>query len=151
MVALLAEGVDRNYIRPLPAFKAAKSPSSRRAWIEMYCQRMRSPYRWSPSSRRAWIEIDDLLMRRCRPWSPSSRRAWIEIFRVGGFRLLLSVALLAEGVDRNMEYYEKLHEKYRVALLAEGVDRNKYSPRTLSHARVALLAEGVDRNSVVGV
>ena len=117
----------------------------------MYCQRMRSPYRWSPSSRRAWIEIDDLLMRRCRPWSPSSRRAWIEIFRVGGFRLLLSVALLAEGVDRNMEYYEKLHEKYRVALLAEGVDRNKYSPRTLSHARVALLAEGVDRNSVVGV
>ena len=34
--------------------------------------------------------------------SPSSRRAWIEIF---------------------MEYYEKLHEKY-VALLAEGVDRN---------------------------
>ena len=50
-----------------------------------------------------------------------------------------------------MEYYEKLHEKYRVALLAEGVDRNKYSPRTLSHARVALLAEGVDRNSVVGV
>ena len=23
------------------------------------------------------------------------------------------VALLAEGVDRNMEYYEKLHEKYR--------------------------------------
>ena len=107
MVALLAEGVDRNYIRPLPAFKAAKSPSS--------------------------------------------RRAWIEIFRVGGFRLLLSVALLAEGVDRNMEYYEKLHEKYRVALLAEGVDRNKYSPRTLSHARVALLAEGVDRNSVVGV
>ena len=90
----------------------------------MYCQRMRSPYRWSPSSRRAWIEI----------------------FLVGGFRLLLSVALLAEGVDRNMEYYEKLHEKYRVALLAEGGDRNKYSPRTLSHARVALLAEGVDRN-----
>ena len=61
---------------------------------------------------------------------------------------MVLVALLAEGVDRNMEYYEKLHEKYRspssrrawieiavlvvpgvvrcVALLAEGVDRNWY-------------------------
>jgi len=34
--------------------------------------------------------------------SPSSRRAWIEIVRAGSLTLYVSVALLAEGVDRNM-------------------------------------------------
>ena len=67
----------------------------------MYCQRMRSPYRWSPSSRRAWIEICVPSVQTYLPMSPSSRRAWIEID--GG--LCPSghhpVALLAEGVDRN--------------------------------------------------
>ena len=33
-----------------------------------------------------------------------------------------------------------------VALLAEGVDRNLANPLMLGFARVALLAEGVDRN-----
>ena len=73
-----------------------------------------------------------------------------------------------------MEYYEKLHEKYRVALLAEGVDRNRLfgihraeltrSPSSRrawieittrisreAFTSVALLAEGVDRNLVNGV
>ena len=35
MVALLAEGVDRNYLQERPKPTAATSPSSRRAWIEI--------------------------------------------------------------------------------------------------------------------
>ena len=77
------------------------------------------------------------------------------------------VALLAEGVDRNL-LEQGLRHKARVALLAEGVDRNPYHCETLLGERspssrrawieimravsasswkmVALLAEGVDRN-----
>ena len=36
----------------------------------------------------------------CRK-SPSSRRAWIEIWELAYLLALASVALLAEGVDRN--------------------------------------------------
>ena len=36
-VALLAEGVDRNAVLGLVGLVGATSPSSRRAWIEMYC------------------------------------------------------------------------------------------------------------------
>ena len=57
------------------------------------------------------------------------------------------VALLAEGVDRNISACAKELAARLVALLAEGVDRNTVSgwptPRA---AEVALLAEGVDRN-----
>ena len=35
------------------------------------------------------------------PSSPSSRRAWIEIVTIDGDNMEGSVALLAEGVDRN--------------------------------------------------
>ena len=37
-----------------------------------------------------------------------------------------SVALLAEGVDRNENSNRKANRGRRVALLAEGVDRNKF-------------------------
>ena len=82
---------------------AELSPSSRRAWIEMFDTDPESDdkdvallaegvdrnmvftplFRWcvsSPSSRRAWIEI--FFRHRPRmlhPASPSSRRAWIEM------------------------------------------------------------------------
>ena len=36
------------------------------------------------------------------------------------------VALLAEGVDRNKKYNQKIPIMPNVALLAEGVDRNTY-------------------------
>ena len=55
-----------------------------------------------PSSRRAWIEI--LTKKPCvTPMLelPSSRRAWIEIALISSSVALSSVALLAEGVDRN--------------------------------------------------
>ena len=100
--------------------------------------------------------------------SPSSRRAWIEIFSACSMRSSTSVALLAEGVDRNCPVLLDVVTT-GVALLAEGVDRNWLSMNffaslTLSpssrrawieignlffHSQrvdVALLAEGVDRN-----
>ena len=58
----------------------------------------------------------------------------------------LSVALLAEGVDRN-EGERQHEERHRVALLAEGVDRNLVVKFNDREKRVALLAEGVDRNT----
>ena len=104
MVALLAEGVDRN-TATLAAnpYVLAASPSSRRAWIEIRNCRAGRLIRKvallaegvdrnddiitqvhcncrSPSSRRAWIEI--LLFKLVLALvarSPSSRRAWIEI------------------------------------------------------------------------
>ena len=80
-------------------------------------------------------------------WSPSSRRAWIEIVNLQrGFRQT-EVALLAEGVDRNLSRLINSRVKSKVALLAEGVDRNrKRGYCGARRIRVALLAEGVDRN-----
>ena len=81
--------------------------------------------RLSPSSRRAWIEIcPSLPSERCRHRSPSSRRAWIEICCPGLLQAYYSVALLAEGVDRNFAVSICFQLHPRVALLAEGVDRN---------------------------
>ena len=58
VVALLAEGVDRNNEKGEKVLTLDQSPSSRRAWIEItfkVCTVLgRSE---SPSSRRAWIEI----------------------------------------------------------------------------------------------
>ena len=81
-VALLAEGVDRNALAfgHLPV--RVRSPSSRRAWIEICHKDMTCQGKRSPSSRRAWIEI---VYRDC-------------------YRLSRFVALLAEGVDRNIRY-----------------------------------------------
>ena len=55
--------------------------------------------------------------------SPSSRRAWIEIALIDGARGTGVVALLAEGVDRNLPRVSSSVADF-VALLAEGVDRN---------------------------
>ena len=104
--------------------------------------------------------------------SPSSRRAWIEIPVFPEQTTRNKVALLAEGVDRNMGEVEDTPWMPTVALLAEGVDRNSLGncglptlPRSPSSRRawieivvcragldnliVALLAEGVDRNSLL--
>ena len=58
------------------------------------------------------------------------------------------VALLAEGVDRNLAGNISA-KKYVVALLAEGVDRNLPNMSSRSAMVVALLAEGVDRNRLL--
>ena len=59
-VALLAEGVDRNNGSGAGAGRAYKSPSSRRAWIEIGRRFPLQGTCRSPSSRRAWIEIKQL-------------------------------------------------------------------------------------------
>ena len=55
--------------------------------------------------------------------SPSSQRAWIEIVCRRPRLKAVIVALLAEGVDRNLRPAVEDHID-EVALLAEGVDRN---------------------------
>ena len=80
VVALLAEGVDRNM------GEAEETP-----WMPA-----------SPSSRRAWIEIVSLSLSLSKILSsPSSRRAWIEMLSHRTKACVPLVALLAEGVDRN--------------------------------------------------
>ena len=125
LVALLAEGVDRNRRSFFFASTAScRSPSSRRAWIEI--PRLRGS---GCSSRVALlaegvdrnhtkvfhdrrrqvallaegVDRNTLLLLGLVAlyWSPSSRRAWIEMF-VGQCDFEIAfVALLAEGVDRN--------------------------------------------------
>ena len=63
---------------------------------------------------------------------------------------MVSVALLAEGVDRNISRSANAARFVGVALLAEGVDRNYLEWVRKCRSRVALLAEGVDRNRTPG-
>ena len=56
--------------------------------------------------------------------SPSSRRAWIEIPGRAGLWSAATVALLAEGVDRNYLHTRHIIQHTAVALREEGVDRN---------------------------
>ena len=79
--------------------------------------------------------------------SPSSRRAWIEIVKIPEKGIEVFVALLAEGVDRNILPQLLITANWTVALLAEGVDRNFSGLAAAQQlVAVALLAEGVDRN-----
>ena len=89
----------------MEAFKLSlctKSPSTRRAWIEIHLIVCWSLPKTSPSTRRAWIEIGlSRIGGRCLR-SPSTRRAWIEIQLYGALGDDQSaVALHPEGVDRN--------------------------------------------------
>ena len=79
----------------------------------------------SPSTRRAWIEISSpgqfaLIV---QP-SPSTRRAWIEIATYGASVFSTVVALHPEGVDRNTPKTSRTSRNF-VALHPEGVDRNQ--------------------------
>ena len=81
-----------------------ESPSSRRAWIEIVLKQTdKGDGEKSPSSRRAWIEIRMAASASSHSVrSPSSRRAWIEIIHPEPVNAQRKVALLAEGVDRNI-------------------------------------------------
>ena len=124
-VALLAEGVDRNVSVVVNKKGPPVSPSSRRAWIEIYSNR--PPAQWAGVALLAEGVDRNALSLSALIASPT-------------------VALLAEGVDRN-EVAAPAGHTPMVALLAEGVDRNCYGRfcNWLS-GWVALLAEGVDRN-----
>ena len=125
MVALLAEGVDRNNSRTIKAQRGKHV-----ALLAEGVDRNPDVVSMGESSVVALLaEGVDRNLRGClnpavqARRSPSSRRAWIEISqRPRHFRNGI-VALLAEGVDRNASSL-KLHIMGVVALLAEGVDRN---------------------------
>ena len=79
----------------------------------------------SPSSRRAWIEISTP--------AQATRLAAVALLAEGvdrncfwqeGYRQLEEVALLAEEVDRNDDVSVEDAAQMKVALLTEGVDRN---------------------------
>ena len=53
----------------------------------------------SPSPRRAWIEIPPAGLEFIEYLSPSPRRAWIEIYRLRKDKIFGEVALPTEGVD----------------------------------------------------
>ena len=105
MVALLAEGVDRNPRCWCREMWPESSPSSRRAWIEITAPR-------SGSASHGVALLAEGVDR---------NQSVGDSFRQNG------VALLAEGVDRN-PFVESDVSAYRVALLAEGVDRNILRP-----------------------
>ena len=101
-VALLAEGVDRNFIVQFRSLSSYVSPSSRRAWIEIVV----------PGALGAGVSVALLA-------EGVDRNTLAEYRDLLG----LKVALLAEGVDRNLAAVD-LSPMLAVALLAEGVDRN---------------------------
>jgi len=76
-----------------------RSPSVRRAWIEIQAWEDVTLRDMSPSVRRAWIEIISLGIYATAFLSPSVRRAWIEIHVQDGKLHLAKVALRKEGVD----------------------------------------------------
>ena len=80
-VALLAEGVDRNFSRTVWRFLS---------WAVALL---------AEGVDRNWNN-DHLVIFKLT--SPSSRRAWIEIYRLCSTSHSSYVALLAEGVDRNL-------------------------------------------------
>ena len=139
LVALLAEGVDRNFFSSsLTASVLYRSPSSRRAWIEIEVDEGDAGQRKvallaEGVDRNQKIPqlalvvegvallaegVDRNTPEKVRPsvpkWSPSSRRAWIEIVNYGRFCVTGMVALLAEGVDRNrLDAVQELDEAGR--------------------------------------
>ena len=127
------------------------SPSSRRAWIEIFCPGLEHPGAGSVALLAEGVDRNLLADCLCFGFvvSPSSRRAWIEIHSPARLYSPPSVALLAEGVDRNSMQIRGTSAHQKVALLAEGVDRNLFPFRLFAvTAKVALLAEGVDRNLI---
>ena len=83
-VALLAEGVDRNLLVEDDDFAVCTSPSSRRAWIEIY----------------------RLHLNRCFPVVALLAEGVDRNIRLELSRRSFWVALLAEGVDRNTDAVE---------------------------------------------
>ena len=124
-VALLAEGVDRNV------------GSARRC----------SPPFWSPSSRRAWIEIWRCWTRKTPP-AVALLAEGVDRNTTGVIALAAArVALLAEGVDRNTrDQFSVSSSQASPSSRRAWIEIRSHSPAA-QKALVALLAEGVDRNS----
>ena len=96
-VALLAEGVDRNFSASIPVSSAEgvdrNSPTVMAASTTAVVALLAEGVDRNQSPQQHPPQ---------RKASPSSRRAWIEIFRASWIMSQFGVALLAEGVDRNI-------------------------------------------------
>ena len=104
MVALLAEGVDRNLGAVVKLPDDVESPSSRRAWIEIAIS-SDLVFGFTVALLAEGVDRNQL------------------VHAVGD--AVQPVALLAEGVDRNV--VDNIYfAGPKVALLAEGVDRNLF-------------------------
>ena len=147
-VALLAEGVDRNL-----TLLSLISPVTKVALLaegvdRNLCWELKPRTSWkSPSSRRAWIEICTL---GCADGCTSVALLAEGVDRNNRFTGTAhtpEVALLAEGVDRNLG-----HEVDVPQLIVSPSSRRAWIEISISPApgatssAVALLAEGVDRN-----
>ena len=87
--------------------RVERSPSSRRAWIEIFSKASISLHaRVALLAEGVDRNYKGLRKYEKAPWSPSSRRAWIEICSTFSMVFSSSVALLAEGVDRNTAAYK---------------------------------------------
>ena len=82
-----------------------------------------------------------------RSTSPSSRRAWIEIIRGLCCPWPRKVALLAEGVDRNIDINREFTAAARSPSSRRAWIEIQCHPYRRHSTPVALLAEGVDRNT----
>ena len=101
-VALLAEGVDRNERISSKGAGCCVSPSSRRAWIEIFpCAVLSDSAGVALLAEGVDRNTLACTSRSAPPQSPSSRRAWIEMYYTLPLYVVAWVALLAEGVDRN--------------------------------------------------
>ena len=78
--------------------------------------------------------------------SPSSWRAWIEIVRFCNLMLIASVALLVEGVDRNLCHSFELCKNVRSPSSWRAWIEMYGNEPDIDTLSVALLVEGVDRN-----
>ena len=80
--------------------------------------------------------------------SPSSRRAWIEIYGALNSEEFQKVALLAEGVDRNLRRRTSSARPLQSPSSRRAwIEISDLKPCVFD-GLVALLAEGVDRNPV---
>ena len=107
-VALLAEGVDRNRSSGMSRYLRLRSPSSRRAWIEISLYLL------------YYLQYNVALLAE----GVDRNVVFLDLERLAKL-----VALLAEGVDRN--HFDVIRKSFfaKVALLAEGVDRNIFGKR----------------------
>ena len=94
------------------AGRRARSPSTRRAWIEINVATGIYPY-WTVALHPEGVDRNLRNTDAARMWllSPSTRRAWIEInylYDLGQYPLY--VALHPEGVDRNPDHPFKVRD-----------------------------------------
>ena len=154
----------------LTILAVARSPSARRAWIEiLWCRT--GPSRWTVALRTEGVDRNSSWL----VYGGSRRKVALRTEGVDrnldiiDAKIWVTVALRTEGVDRNKKIsreearcsgspsarrawieiwrrWYSAHTDHPVALRTEGVDRNPAGRKLVNLEQVALRTEGVDRN-----